>query len=33
MPNAYDSLYTGPHNDEYNTRISGLEGKTTTHTS
>lgn len=25
MSNAYDSLYTGPHNDEYNTRITTLE--------
>ena len=32
MANVYDSLYTGQHNDNYETRIYGLEGKATTFT-
>ena len=32
MANAYNSCYTGAHNDEYNSRIAGLEGKATTFT-
>ena len=32
MANAYNSCWTGAHNDEYNARIMGLEGKATTFT-